>query len=115
MQVIIKGSKKALTVRLGTAVNGVQGDPVDLTGITEITTCFLQSDNTELMLSKTGGQITIIGSPFLGKLSIYLSAANSALLQAVDTATLQLSLVYGTDDPILIQIPTAYAVVDSTC
>lgn len=115
MQTIIQGSKATLLIRLIQSTNGIQGDPVDLTGITEITTCFQKADGTELMLSFTGGAVSILGSPLLGKLSISLTAAQSALLALVDTAVLEISLIYSGGDPVKVQIVSAYSVVASMC
>lgn len=115
MQTIIQSGKTTLLVRLQQTMNGVITDPVDLTGITQIRTCFQNADGTELMLTYTGGAVAIIGNPILGKLSISLTSAQTALLALVDAGTLQISLVYGSADPIPIQISQAYSVVQSQC
>lgn len=115
MQTIIQGGKSTLLLRLKQYSNGIEGDPVDFTGITDIQTCFQNTDGTELMLSLLGGAILILGSPLLGKLSIALTSAQTSLLALVDTAILELSLIYGSSDPIKIQVPNAYSVVASQC
>lgn len=115
MQTIIQSRKATLLVRLVQSINGVVGDPVDLTGVTEISTCFQNTTGAELVLTKTGGAITVLGSPVLGKLSIALTAAQTALLALTDTDVLELALTYPSSDPIGIQIPQAYSVVASQC
>lgn len=116
MQNLIQGSKATMTIRLVQQVNGFVGDPVDLTGITEVKTCFLQADGvTETMLTLTGGAITILGNPVLGKLAIALTAAQTAALAVMSNSTLELALIYGSTDPVKVQIPNAYAVVPTGC
>jgi hypothetical protein len=103
-------------VRLGTETNGVPGDPVNLTGITEISACFRKPDGTELELLKTTNGILVLGSPFLGKLSLILTATDTAELAVVTGATLQITLTYAdVDDPVVVQILDAYSVVENTC
>lgn len=115
MQTIIQGGAKTLNVRLLQKINGVVGDPVDFTGVTQISTCFLKSDGTELMLSLTGLAIAIVGSPLLGRLSIALTSAQTALLAAIENGTLELTITYGILDPIKVRILGAYEVVETEC
>lgn len=107
---IIQGGKVTLTIRL---VDSLTGDPFDLTGVTAIETCFLNADATELMLA-LGTGIIILGNPILGKIAISLTAAQTALLDLVSLATLELA-VTTSGDPIKIQIPQVYSVLQSEC
>ena len=115
IQEIIQGSQETLMVRLKNIANGIEGDPVDLTTITEIKTCFQNADGTELMLTKTGGAISVLGNPVLGKISIALTAAQTTLLAVTSIATLEISLIFSGADPIKIQISKAYTVLPSVC
>lgn len=111
---IIQGSKGQITVRLYQGANGVIGDPIDLTAVAEISVCFQKADSTELTLTKTGGGITVLGSPLLGKIQIALTAAQTALLAVTDHETLEIALTFS-GDPQKIQIPSAYSVLASRC
>lgn len=113
-QPIIPGGKASLTVRLTQVVSGIVGDPVDLTGITEISTCFPKDDGTDLVVTKTGGAITILGNPILGKLQIALTSAQTALISSTANGVLELALTY-TGDPVKIQIKNAYVVETAEC
>lgn len=106
---IIQGARKDFTVRL----NQSNGDPYPLTGVTEIKTCLFNSDGSELMLSFTGGAITIVNAA-IGKLQVALTAAQTALLLVTDSATLEVSVAFG-GDPVKAQIPNAYSVVATIC
>jgi hypothetical protein len=90
-------------------------DPLDLTGITEISTCLLNDDGTELVLSLTGGQISVYGNPILGKISITLTAAQTALLAVDDSADLQVAFTYGAGQPSVLTIPGAYNIIATDC
>ena len=90
-------------------------DPLDLTGITAISTCFLNDDGSELSLSLAGGEIAVYGNPVLGKISITLTAAQTALLAVDDRATLQVAFTYGAGQPIVLQIPMAYSIIATDC
>jgi len=111
---IIQGSKGQITVRLYQGANGVIGDPIDLTGITEIESCFDNADGTELSLLETTGGIVILGSPLLGKIQLVFTSAQTALLAIVEHETLELKLTYA-GDPQKILVKDAYAVVSSRC
>lgn len=89
-------------------------DPLDLTGITEIETCFLNDDGTELMLSLTGGGIAVYGDPILGKVSITLTGVETDALAQDQLATLQVKFTFG-GEPVVLQIPRAYNVLATAC
>jgi hypothetical protein len=73
---IIQGEDKAINIKL------IQDDePFDLTSVTEITACFLKTDNTNLELTKTDGAITIVDNAVLGKIKITIGDADTALLK----------------------------------
>lgn len=106
---IIQGGKATLVVRL---LNDQTQDPYDLTGVTALTTCFQNDDGSELMLTLSSG-ISIL-SAVLGKIQIVLTSAQTALLRTVQLHTLELSITT-TGDPIKVQIPDAYSVVQTVC
>ncbi len=109
---IVKGSKATIKVRL---LRKTDLSPLDLTGITEISTCFLNDDGTELMLSLTGGNIAIIGDPILGLVAITLTSEMSQDF-AVDSSTaLQLALEYANGDPSILKVPGAYSILANDC
>lgn len=110
---IIQGGKKQFTVRISSESTK---DPLDLTTVAEITTCFKTSDseNPELMLSLTGGDIAVIGDPLLGKIQITLNDTDTAGLGLVDNETLELAIDLGAG-PLKLQIPNAYSVIESVC
>lgn len=90
-----------------------EGDPIDLTGYAEISACFTNSNGSELLATLTGGEISVLGDPLLGKILITLSAAQTTLLALVDSATLEITL--GTVNPPKIQIENAYSVLNTVC
>jgi hypothetical protein len=93
----------------------VTQDPLDLTGVTAITTCFAKADGTELMLALNSG-ISFVGNPLLGKLLITITAALSALLAPIDGAELELKITFpGNTDPTIFKIPNGYSVLAADC
>lgn len=111
MVTIIQGGKKSFVVRV---LSQATGDPYSLTGVTEITACFMKADGTELMKTFTAsGGITVV-TALLGKLAIALTAAETALLAPVDSAVLELAIDLGSG-PEKVQIPDAYEVIASVC
>ena len=110
---IVQGSQAALLCRL---FNGQSNDPYNLTGFYDIQTCFQNEDGSELMLSLQNGDIEIIGNPLLGKIQINIGAADTALFEVTTLATLELSFIVSMgSDPIKVQIPSAYNVLQSEC
>lgn len=90
-------------------------DPFDLTAVTEITTCFIKQDGTELMVSKTGGAIVIVGNPLLGTIVITLTQLQVDSLEFTELPkTLQLNITVA-GDPTPLKIPGAYMVNLSEC
>ena len=104
---IIVGFKpRAMIVRL---IDPVTGDPYVLTGVVDITATFLKADGTVLTLTFTNnGGITVLDYS-TGKIAIQLTAAQTALLQTIQLATLQVSVTFG-GDPAACQIQNAYSV-----
>lgn len=116
MQTIVQGGQTTILVRLNSVSNGVVGDPIPLTPMYDIKSCFMNADGTELTLSLLTGGITILGDANLGKLSIAMTAAQTALLQLIDSGTLEVDLIATMGaDATKIQIPQAYSVVQSVC
>lgn len=73
--IVVQGFDKILRVEL----KDTKGEPVDLTGVTEITATFLKTDLTCFTVSMTGGGITLL-SAAAGKFNITLLSADTALL-----------------------------------
>lgn len=107
---IIQGSIKTFTVLLTKQSNG---EPFPLTGATEISTCFQNADGSELMLTMTGGAITIVNAA-IGKLQVVLTSAQTAALSIVDSETLEIGVDFGAG-PQKCQILNAYAVLQTVC
>ena len=106
--VIIQGRRpRAMICRL---LDPITGRPKNLSGATAITVSFLQIDGTLLTLSLAGG-ITIQDTIY-GEIQIQLTAAQTALLQTTNAATLEVDVSYG-GDPSGCQIANAYSVVAS--
>lgn len=113
---IVQGSQSSFLLRLYNQTNGVLGDPVDLTTMYDIKTCFQNSDGTETTLSKLTAGIAVVGSPLLGKITVSLTAAQTALLALSDPGELQISLIATLGaDPVKIDVRNAYDVVETTC
>jgi len=108
---IIQGGKKVFIVRIKSKLTR---DPFDLTGAIAITTCFLNTDNTELELSLSSG-LSIL-SAVLGKIQVTITAGQAAAL--ADTqgqpATLEFAIDLGSG-PVKVQIPNAYLVAPTVC
>jgi hypothetical protein len=109
---IIPGGKASLQVDLLNPDNNDR--PYDLTGLTAASTCFDNADGTELVLTLVAG-IVVVGNAILGQLAINLTAAQTALLAQVDNGTLELSLTFGSSDPVKCQIPNAFQVLSAAC
>ncbi len=109
---IIQGGLKTFVVRL---LSVATGDPLNLAGVTEITTCFQNADGTELMLTYTAsGGITVV-STVLGKIQVALTAEQTALLLVTEeAATLEVGVDLG-NGPMKVQIANAYSVLQSVC
>lgn len=106
---IIQGYKpRAIIVKL---IDPTSGDPFILTGATDIQTEFLSLDGSILTLGLVAGGVSVLSAEF-GKVSIQLTAAQTALLQTVSLATLQVSVSFG-GDPAACQIANAYSVVSA--
>lgn len=56
------------------------GDPVDLTSCTELVVNLLNQDGSFATFKLSLSQVTIVGSPLLGKFSILITSMISALL-----------------------------------
>lgn len=118
---IINGSLLNMTVRLLTPTipappldfPGKMFLPFDLTGVTDITTCFQNSDGTETMLS-LGSGISVVGNPSLGTILINATALQTAKFIPVTGQALELAISFG-GDPTKYQIPDAYEVVTGLC
>lgn len=107
--VIVMGEDKLINVQL---VSQQNFGPFDLTGVTAISTCFLNADASELTLS-LGSGITLT-SAAAGKILVQLSAAETALLATFNLQTLEISITLS-GLVTKVQIPNAYSVVDAVC
>lgn len=113
MTEIIQGGKAEMTVRL---INGQTQDPFDLTTMSDIKTCFENTDGTELMLSLLTGEIAIVGNPLIGKITISIPSAKTELMKVEKSGILELSLILTVgSDPLKVQIQNAYAVSQGQC
>jgi len=74
---IFQGSDKVLHLTLRQA----NGDPLNLTGNTEITVCFDGTSGTPVTFLRTGGGVTVIGSDLLGKIDVAIDDTNASLIQ----------------------------------
>lgn len=107
---IIQGGARSFIVRISDLTTG---EPLDLTGVTALTTCMANTTGPDLDLG-LGTGITILNA-VLGKISIAVTSTQSAALATIDMAVLQLSITYGSSDPIIVQKSEAYQVIQSVC
>lgn len=75
---IIQGSDRTLNL----TIRDSNGDPFDLTLITEITVCFKKEDETFHNVTLGGGKISITGNALLGKIAVALTDADTLLIAA---------------------------------
>ena len=108
---IIQGEDKSFTVR----ITNENGDPIDLTTITEIETCFRKTDGSDLALSFTGGQISKETPEEIGKIKITVASADSVDLEPVYGETLEITLTDNTSKKDKLQIEEAYTVIEGKC
>jgi len=108
---IIQGEDRTLTVLLKDG----DGNAYDLTGNTEITALFCAAAGGTLPSAptKTGGEITIVGSADCGKIQIVLTDADTALL-ATGNQDFEIELDAGTDKRI-VQLLKAINVLERVC
>jgi hypothetical protein len=74
---IFTGDDKVLSLK---AIKANNGDPLDLTGATEIVLALPKADGSLLRLKLSDEQIEIVDSPVLGKIAATITADDSALL-----------------------------------
>lgn len=74
--VIILGEDKTVNIRL---VDSCTQNPVDLTGVSEITVKLQNEDSSVLALTLTGGAVSIISAPG-GQIAAAMTAVQTALL-----------------------------------
>ena len=95
---IIRGSDREFTVKVSMQspcdTTGC-GEPFDLTGATEIKALFRKDDDTVLTVTLTGGDITIL-SATSGKIKVFLSDANTALLKVGEAQSFELEIQIST-------------------
>lgn len=75
---IFTGDVKTLNAK---AIYAVTDDPLDLTSCSEIVVNLPNADGSFLQLKKSLSQVTITGSPVLGKFAAPISAPQSGALQ----------------------------------
>lgn len=109
---IYKGGQATLVLRLFNPLPST--DYYDLTDVTQITACFANANGTELLLTFNPVAGVSILNAVGGKVQIALTAAQTVLLQTTVDATLQLSITFA-GDPIIVQITSAYSVIESAC
>lgn len=90
--------------------------PLDLTTLTEATTCMLKTDTTSHEFSLTDNTIAIVGNPLLGQISINPTDIWPVDLEMRDSATLEVKLFFNSSTkPIIVQVPLSYSVVEEIC
>ncbi len=104
---IIKGEDKEIQIRLASAETG---DPYDLTDVTAVTCNFTNTDLSNLALSLSAG--IAITTALAGKLTMTLTAAQTALLLLSSNSTMQLNLTKNAKIT-KVQIPKAFSVIAS--
>lgn len=107
---IIQGSASSFIVQIN---NIKTGNPLSLAGVTALSSCFMKTDGTDLTLS-LGSGLTILSEP-LGQITVALTSAQTALIATTMTGVFQISIIFGSSDPIILQYPEAYQVVQSVC
>ena len=107
---IIQGGETSFIARF---TDVATGDPLDLTNIDTLTTCFKKDDRTELTLG-IGTGITIVNA-VLGKIRVTLTSTQTATLALVEAATLEVTVTMLTEEPFKKQVQQAYSVIPSVC
>lgn len=75
---IVQGSDRTLKL----TIRESNGDPLDLTAVTEITACFKKPDGTFLQVTLSGGRVSVVGNPLLGKIEVSLTDVDTAAIEA---------------------------------
>lgn len=88
---IVQGEDISITIRLSEE----DGDPYDLTGITEITAEIPKTGGGCVSKTYTGSAIAIVSPATSGKITVALTDTDTALLLA-GTNSLELTLDFGT-------------------
>lgn len=107
---IIQGGYKQFVVRLR---DQSSDDPIDLTSATEITVCLKNADETDLELTLTDLEISLVSGP-LGKFLVTVTSAQSALLKVLDNASMQVSYTLSGNTRRTI-VERAYSVLEALC
>lgn len=94
---IIRGEDKDITVHLIIEESAL---PLDLVGFTEISAIFLNEDGTQLTLTETGGEISVISEPG-GVIKITINDTQSALLKIGKNQTFEIVIDKGVDKTII--------------
>jgi len=107
---IIQGEDQDFSIFLRNKSNG---QPVDLTAMTEIEVCFKVQD---VVVSKTltAVEITIVGSPLLGNISGSLSTTDTDSLSPTKSEEIQVNLT-DPDGKSSILIDDAFSVIEKKC
>lgn len=105
---IVQGEDRVIEIRISD-----ENERLDLTNY-EIETCLMNTDGTDLTLDVDGGGVVVV-SAVLGKINVVLTAAQTALLKLVNSATLELTLTDGDELIRKVQVLRAYSVIESAC
>jgi hypothetical protein len=95
---VIRGSDREFVIKVSIqnpCDAAACGDPFDLTGVTEIKALFRKTDETVLTVTKTATDITVL-SATAGKIKVFLSDTNTALLKVGDAQSFEIEIQVGT-------------------
>lgn len=108
---IIQGQKKTFTVFLD---DEETGKPVDLTSVSEITTCFEKTGGTLETLTLTGTDISVVTAA-IGEILVTITAVKTDDFKVVSNATLEVIYDFGSGDVRKSQLLRAYSVKAKIC
>jgi hypothetical protein len=88
---IYQGSDRTLNL----VIRDEEGNPIDLTAVTEITAVFKATDGTNVTFTIAGGEVSKTSPQVLGKLSIAMNSTKTALIEAGEQIDFELILDTG--------------------
>jgi len=88
--------------------------PFDLTGNTEIKVCF-DSEGTVVQKTKTATEVTVVGSPLLGQISVTLLAADTTTLPFTKNGLIIVTVLFASSGPKKAKLKPAFTVAEDTC
>jgi len=88
---IYQGSDRTLNL----VIRDEDGNPIDLTAVTEITAVFKATDGTNVTFTIAGSEVSKTSPQVLGKLSIAMNSTKTALIEAGEQIDFELILDTG--------------------